>query len=171
MPARFALNENDDVRHLKVQTEAIVTSSSNQNPVNGFSSIGATALLPAHNGGSRDPGTLIAASDSVASARICLRQGRRALNRSESNFRTIREDSPEELYKVRVGLALLRNYKSSFAIEQEILEIVDTYIEDLSSREGLDLQESNTIRLRLDALEERRETLISERRSMARSYQ
>lgn len=159
------------VRHLKVETEAIVTSSSEQKSVNGFSSIGATALLPAHDGGSRDPGTLIAASDSVASARICLRHGRSALSRSESHFRTIREGSPEERDKVRVGLAILHNYKSSFAVEQEILEIVDTYIENLSSREGLDLQESNKIRLRLDALEERRERLILERWFMARVNQ
>ena len=136
-------------------------------PVNGASSIGAMAILPTFDNGSRDPGTLISASDSVAGARKCLRHGRSALTRSESHFRIIRKDSPEERDKNRMGLAILYNYKSSFAVEQKILEIVDTYIENLSSREGLDLQESNKIRLRLDALEERRETLISERRLMA----
>lgn len=140
-------------------------------PVNSASSNRAMTVSPAYDDGSWDPAMLIAASDSVASARNCLRYGRSALTRSESHFRIVRDESPEERDKFSKGLAILHNYKSSFAVEQEILEIVDTYIEDLSCHEGLDLQESHQIRLRLDALEEQRETLISERRYMARSYQ
>ncbi len=146
-------------------------SSLNQMRVNNSSSNGVLAFVPAHDDGSRDPGTLIAASDSVVSARNCLRQGRSALTRSVSHLKAVRDDTPEQRDNVRSGLVILDSYKSSFAIEQEILEIVDTYIEGLSSREGLDLQESNKIRLRLDALEERREALISERRRMAQSIQ
>ncbi len=129
------------------------------------------AFLPAHDDGSRDPGTLIAASDSVASARNFLWRGRSALTRTVSHFKAVRDDTPEQRDNVRSGLTILDSYKSSFAIEQEILEIVDTYIEGLSSRKGLDLQESNKIRLRLDALEERRDALISERQRMAQSIQ
>jgi hypothetical protein len=129
------------------------------------------AFLPAHDDDSRDPGTFITASDSVASAGNYLRQGRSALTRSVSHFKAVREDTPEQRDNARLGLAILDSYKSSFATEQEILEIVDTYLDGLSNREYLDLQESNKIRLRLDALEERREALISERRRIAQSIQ
>jgi hypothetical protein len=56
-------------------------------------------------------------------------------------------------------------------VEQEILKVVDLYLDNLSSREGLDLQKSNKIGLRLDALEEWREALILERQRMAQSHQ
>ena len=150
---------------------AIVKSSLNQMPVNNSSSNGVMAFLPAHDDGSRDPDALIAASDSVVSAGNYLRQGRSALTRSVSHFKAVRDDTPEKRDNARLGLAILDSYKSSFATEQEILEIVDTYLEGLSNRENLDLQESNKIRLRLDALEERREALILERRRMTQSIQ
>ncbi len=146
-------------------------SSLNQMRVNNSSSNGVMAFLPAHDDDSRDPGTFIAASDSVASAGNYLRQGRSALTRSVSHFKAVRENTPEQRDNARLGLAILDSYKSSFATEQEILEIVDTYLDGLSNREYLDLQESNKIRLRLDALEERREALISERRRIAQSIQ
>jgi len=138
--------------------------------VSGSLSIGDLAFLPTHDDGSRDTGSLIAANDSVASARNFLRQGRSALTRSESRFKACRNVSPKKRDRVRLGLAALDNYKNSFAVEQEVLEIVDRYLDHLSSREGLDLQESNKIRLRLDALEERREALILERQRMAQSH-
>ncbi len=128
------------------------------------------AFLPAHDDGSRNPGALIAASDSVENARIYLRQGRGVLARSESRFKASRDGSPEQRDKVRVGLAIVDHFKRSFAVEKEILEIVATYLDYLGARKGLDLQESNKIRLRLDALEERREALILERQRMAQSH-
>lgn len=145
-------------------------ASSTQMHVNGSSSIGAMAFLPTHGDGSRDRGSLIAANESVASARIFLRQGRNALTRTESHFKVSRNIPPEQRDKVRLELATLDNYKKSFAVEKEILEIIDTYLDDLSSREGLDLQESNKIRLRLDVFEGRREALILERKHIAQSH-
>ena len=139
--------------------------------VNNSSSNGVMAFLPAHDDGSRDPGTLIAASDSVVSAGNYLRQGRSALTQSISHFKAAQDDTPEQRENARLGLTILDSYKSSFAIEQEILEIVDAYLGGLGSRECLDLQESNQIRLRLDALEERRDALILERQRMAQSIQ
>lgn len=139
--------------------------------VNDPSSIGVMAFLPVHDDGSRGPGALIAASESVASARNYLRQGHRILTRSESRFEASRDDSPEQRDKVQVGLAIVRHYKISFAVEQEILEIINTYLDNLSSHTGFDLQESNKIRSRLDALEERREALVLERQRMAQSQQ
>lgn len=139
--------------------------------VNNASSNGVMAFLPAQDDGSREPNALVAASDSVASAGNYLRQGRSALTRSVSHLKAVRGDTPDRRDGVRLRLAILGSYGSSFAIEQEILEIVDTYIADLSNREGLNLQESNGIRLRLDTLEERRDALILERQRMARSMQ